>query len=119
MEWSAVGSDPSTTAPLPRRSDWIAHRRSLTDQPAGGTDDAGRGARPDDAQTVVLPAVRGSLTRRVPGATMSLDQLPTTRQNVAPQDPDEVLALVQQFESGVARALRDVRDETTEEDATQ
>jgi hypothetical protein len=119
---------------LPRQGDWAVGNRT-PDPFAGDTDSATATtnggsvyhagtayteyASDDDTQTVVMPVVRGGLTRRVPGATIRMDQPAATRQNVAPQDPDEVWDLVQQFESGVARALHEVRSEPTEEDATR
>lgn len=60
-------------------------------------------ARPDDAE------IR-SLNRRVPGATLSSLELSPHRAigpPAAEQDPDEARNLVEQFESGVARALQD------------
>jgi hypothetical protein len=60
--------------------------------------------RPDDRAEV------RSLNRRVPGATLSsLESSPrrTVGPPVVEQDPDEARSLVEQFESGVARALHD------------
>jgi signal transduction histidine kinase len=60
--------------------------------------------RPDDRAEV------RSLNRRVPGATLPLHES-SPRRAVGPpvvkQDPEEVRSLVEQFESGVARALHD------------
>ena len=60
--------------------------------------------RPDE------PAEVRSLNRRVPGATLSSPESSARRAAgppVAQQDPDEARSLVEQFESGVARALHD------------
>jgi methyl-accepting chemotaxis protein len=120
LEWTHAD-----TGPLPTFTPPVA--TSVTQpitmpQPAGiplsRRDGTYRAPGEDDNKTVVMPTVSG-LTRRVPGATIRMDQPTATRQNVRPQDPDEVWDLVQQFESGVARALDEVRSEPTEEDATR
>ncbi|HEY2792062.1 MAG TPA: ATP-binding protein, partial [Micromonosporaceae bacterium] len=94
-------------------------RRDASNRPGAPDVLPDRGAPiQDDNMTVAMPTVSG-LTRRVPGATIRMDQPTATRQNVRPQDPDEVWDLIQQFESGVARAMDEVRSEPTEEDATR
>jgi hypothetical protein len=58
-----------------------------------------------------LPGAEGrSLNRRVPGATLSPLESSPRRPVGRPaieQDPDEARRLVEQFESGVARAIHD------------
>jgi signal transduction histidine kinase len=122
LEWAAadtgglpaIDAGSSTAAPLPRRG----RREARPPEVTAGTGFADIGAE-DETQTIVMPAVANGLTRRVPGATIRVDQPSAARQNVRPQDPDEVWDMVQQFESGVARALNEVRVEPTEEDATR
>ncbi|WP_341717864.1 nitrate- and nitrite sensing domain-containing protein [Micromonospora sp. FIMYZ51] len=68
----------------------------------------------------VEPAPSGApaeLTRRVPGA--NLVTVPS-RQTIAanPGDPTEVRDLINAFETGVARALRDVRPDPSDEEGT-
>ena len=68
------------------------------------TREAGTSARPADA------AETQSLHRRVPGATLSPLESAPLRAAGGPaveHDPDEARNLVEQFESGVARALHD------------
>ncbi|KXK62258.1 histidine kinase [Micromonospora rosaria] len=69
--------------------------------------------------TVVPADGRTKLTRRVPGANLTV---PPPRQPPAqhPGDPAEVRDLINAFETGVARALREVRpDRRTEEGTTR
>ncbi|QOC90053.1 sensor histidine kinase [Micromonospora craniellae] len=68
----------------------------------------------------VAPAPSGAptqLSRRVPGANLIATP---PRQTVAqnPGDPAEVRDLINAFESGVARALRDVRPDRSDEEGT-
>ncbi|MFI7021302.1 nitrate- and nitrite sensing domain-containing protein [Micromonospora sp. NPDC049900] len=68
----------------------------------------------------VAPAPSGTpaeLTRRVPGANLIAT---APRQTVAqnPGDPAEVRDLLNAFETGVARALRDVRPDRSDEEGT-
>ncbi|GIG85358.1 sensor histidine kinase [Plantactinospora endophytica] len=78
--------------------------------PAAGTPTASAGAPP-------------RLNRRVPGANLSVP-LPTTPLGQAPSvsappdDPDKVRELMMQFESGVARALSEVRTDHRHEEGT-
>jgi signal transduction histidine kinase len=74
-------------------------------------------APPDDQPE---PSIGPSgLIRRVPGATIKPDKLATKPPAARPQSPDEVLDLVQQFESGVARAMSEFQPAQTEEEATR
>jgi hypothetical protein len=121
LEWTAADTGPLPTvqpaaapppmpsqspAPLPRRAEWSPPHQGIPASRPGSAPSID-----DDTQTIVMPTVRGGLTRRVPGATIRMDQPAATRQNVRPQDPDEVWDLVQQFESGVARAMDEVKSE--------
>ncbi|MEV6812890.1 nitrate- and nitrite sensing domain-containing protein [Micromonospora sp. NPDC051296] len=68
----------------------------------------------------VEPAPSGNparLTRRVPGANLIV---PPPRQPLAqhPGDPAEVRDLITAFETGVARALRDVRPDPSDDEGT-
>jgi len=61
------------------------------------------------------PAVARALRRRTPGATLDTETVshpPNPLWSAADQDPAAVRSLVEQFESGVARALRDASDGT-------
>ncbi len=69
-----------------------------------------------DEPPVVLAS---GLTKRVPGATIQPDQPVAAKPAAQPQDPDAVWDLVQQFESGVARAMTEAPPEPTEEGATR
>jgi hypothetical protein len=73
---------------------------------------------PDDPPPAVSVTHTG-LTRRVPGATIKPDRFAAKAPDVRPQNPDEALDLVQQFESGVARAMSEFQPAQTEEDATR
>ncbi|GAA3737895.1 nitrate- and nitrite sensing domain-containing protein [Plantactinospora mayteni] len=75
--------------------------------------------------SAATPAATGApprLNRRVPGANLSVP-LPTTPLGqtpaiAGPGDPEEVRELMMQFESGVARALSEVRTEHRHEEGT-
>lgn len=57
------------------------------------------------------PSTRSGLVQRVPGATLNPAEAPTIRlppPPFRPTDPDEVRRLITEFESGVARAHREV-----------
>jgi hypothetical protein len=65
------------------------------------------------------------LNRRVPGANLSipapatpLGQAPPNIATATPDDPDRVRELIMQFESGVARALNEVRADNRHEEGT-
>jgi signal transduction histidine kinase len=128
LEWASADTGPlpiqpaTPTSPAPAHNDWATATDPFVVTTAEATAGTGFAAESADenTQTIVMAAaVPNGLTRRVPGATIRLDQPSATRQNVQPQDPDEVLDLIQQFESGVARALNEVRSESTEKDATR
>ena len=72
----------------------------------GARGDTGRGARPGRR---TRQAAQAPLRRRQPGAT--LEATPQTAEPSAtelPLDPDEARDLVQEFEAGVARAMRKI-----------
>jgi hypothetical protein len=59
------------------------------------------------------------LTRRIPGANLTVSP-PRQAPSENPGDPGEVRDLINAFETGVARALREVRtDHRTEEGTTR
>jgi Nitrate and nitrite sensing/Histidine kinase-, DNA gyrase B-, and HSP90-like ATPase/HAMP domain len=67
----------------------------------------------------VSPAHAPALTRRVPGATLQPAEVPSgqPRADYRPPDPEQVRSLVEQYESGVTRALGEVgSDHRHEED---
>ncbi|NLU77279.1 sensor histidine kinase [Micromonospora sp. HNM0581] len=70
-------------------------------------------------QPVVPPAPPGlsQLSRRVPGANL-IEQLPPQPLAQDPGDPAEVRDRITAFESGVARALRDVRNQLSDDEGT-
>jgi signal transduction histidine kinase len=104
-----------TLAPTPAESDAVLAQALVNDFEAG--------VRRAQRQAVDLPAPvltagrpaggAPALTRRVPGATLTADDatvpLGTTLTQQPPPSPDEARDLVEQFEAGVLRALRDVR----------
>jgi signal transduction histidine kinase len=59
-----------------------------------------------------------TLTRRVPGATLPTEAPVVQPRHRQPQDPDEARDLVAQFEMGVARALREVGPEPSNEEGS-
>jgi hypothetical protein len=67
----------------------------------------------EQAATPPAPELlRSGLTRRVPGATLAATTPPARavdRRPTQPMDPDEARNLIEQFESGVALALREAR----------
>ncbi|WP_422754387.1 nitrate- and nitrite sensing domain-containing protein [Micromonospora sp. WMMD708] len=74
--------------------------------------------RPTAAQPSTAPAVP-RLTRRIPGANLTVSP-PRQAPIQNPGDPGEVRDLINAFETGVARALREVRtDHRTEEGTTR
>ncbi|MFJ6195972.1 ATP-binding protein [Micromonospora sp. NPDC092111] len=93
-----------------------AAARDLVEQFQSGVRRAEQG-RPGAAHPVepVPPAHR--LTRRVPGANLTV---PPPRQPPVqhPGDPAEVRDLINAFETGVARALREVRPDSRPEEGT-
>ncbi|MFY1680152.1 nitrate- and nitrite sensing domain-containing protein [Micromonospora sp. WMMD730] len=75
-------------------------------------------AQPSAAQPSAAPAVP-RLTRRIPGANLTVSP-PRQAPSENPGDPGEVRDLINAFETGVARALREVRtDHRTEEGTTR
>ncbi|MEQ4302608.1 nitrate- and nitrite sensing domain-containing protein [Plantactinospora sp. B6F1] len=89
---------------------------------------AGGSASRTNGTAAATPAATGAppprLNRRVPGANLSVPP-PTTPLGqppsiaiAAPGDPDQVRELMMQFESGVARALSEVRTEDRHEEGT-
>jgi hypothetical protein len=69
------------------------------------------------------PGPRGPLSRRVPGATLSTSLPPKRVNQPAPAqwapDPDAARDLMEQFESGVVRALRDAETDPRHEEGSQ
>ncbi len=99
-----------------------------TDEPLTHTETSnGHSVRPEPDYRVAMPwagrdtdpgAGAGTLTRRVPGATTLHDQpVPQSRQPRS-MDPAEARDLIEQFEFGVAQALREVGPDRDEEDTT-
>ncbi|MFF5215230.1 nitrate- and nitrite sensing domain-containing protein [Micromonospora sp. NPDC000442] len=70
-------------------------------------------------QPVEPPAPPGlaQLSRRVPGANL-IEQLPQQPLTQDPGDPAEVRDRINAFETGVARALRDVRNDRSDDEGT-
>lgn len=80
--------------------------------------EAGIGAGQDSGSSAPAPAVTArNLVRRVPGATLpepgTADRPGPRAADGPPPDPDRARDLVEQFESGVLRALRHLRSEGT------
>ncbi|MDG4804393.1 nitrate- and nitrite sensing domain-containing protein [Micromonospora sp. WMMD980] len=78
--------------------------------------------RAEDDVTPAEPALeRPRLSRRVPGANLSVSPVPPAPPTSSdPGDPVEVRNLITEFEAGVARALREVSpDRRYEEDPTR
>ncbi|MDG4791474.1 nitrate- and nitrite sensing domain-containing protein [Micromonospora sp. WMMD1102] len=119
-EPAPTGPDPSDPPPGGTPAERHGpHQEGGTLGPAGST------SRPNGSGTP--PAATGApprLNRRVPGANLSVPP-PTTPLGQAPaaatagpDDPDKVRELMTQFESGVARALSEVRTEHRHEEGT-
>jgi signal transduction histidine kinase len=77
------------------------------------------------AEAPVRPPIRSGaspLTRRIPGQSLGAQELMPRRDrhqaSSQPDDPDEVRNLITQFESGVARALSEVRTDHRQEEGT-
>ncbi|MFI9641643.1 nitrate- and nitrite sensing domain-containing protein [Micromonospora sp. NPDC051925] len=93
-----------------------AAARALVEQFQSGVHRA-EAARPAAAHPVEPAAPR--LTRRIPGANLTVSP-PRQPPSQHPGDPGEVRDLINAFETGVARALREVRpDRRTEEGTTR
>ncbi|GAB3968104.1 nitrate- and nitrite sensing domain-containing protein [Plantactinospora veratri] len=109
--------------PLP---DGTPPERNAPRPEGGNVRPVGSASRPNGT-SAATPAATGApprLNRRVPGANLSVP-LPTTPLGQAPAvatagpgDPDQVRELMMQFESGVARALSEVRTEHRHEEGT-
>ncbi|MEV6705480.1 histidine kinase, partial [Micromonospora wenchangensis] len=95
--------------------------RALVEQFQSGVhraEQAGPTAPPAAARPPAAPAVP-RLTRRIPGANLTVSP-PRQAPSENPGDPGEVRDLINAFETGVARALREVRtDHRTEEGTTR
>ncbi|WKU02698.1 nitrate- and nitrite sensing domain-containing protein [Micromonospora sp. HUAS LYJ1] len=95
--------------------------RALVEQFQSGVqraERAGPAAAPAAARPPAAPAVP-RLTRRIPGANLTVAP-PRQAPSENPGDPGEVRDLINAFETGVARALREVRtDHRTEEGTTR
>ncbi|MEO3928202.1 nitrate- and nitrite sensing domain-containing protein [Micromonosporaceae bacterium B7E4] len=110
---------PDRRSPGATPPEWTGPR------PEGGNlGPAGSASRPNGiaAATPAATDAPPRLNRRVPGANLSIP-LPTTPLGQAPAiagpgDPDKVRELMMQFESGVARALSEVRTEQRHEEGT-
>jgi signal transduction histidine kinase len=103
------GPAPRATVPQPAASETVAPVTSPRMQPTPA---------PPAAMTPGRPSVPArQLVRRVPGATLDPDpprqQSPsgTGLGGQAPPDPDAARALIEQFEEGVSRAMRDIESE--------
>jgi signal transduction histidine kinase len=110
----SAGRQP-TLAPTPVEAD-AALAQTLVDDFEAGVRRAQRQAVELPAPVLTAPgrpASAAPLTRRVPGATLGSSDatipLGTTLTQQPPPSPDEARNLVEQFEAGVLRALRDVR----------
>ncbi|SCL20732.1 Signal transduction histidine kinase [Micromonospora nigra] len=92
-----------------------ADARALVEAVESGVRQAERtGGQPSEG------AGRAPLSRRVPGANLSVTAPSAPRPNGHPGDPSEVRQLVSEFEAGVARALREVSpDRQNEEGSTR
>ncbi|GGK17191.1 hypothetical protein GCM10010124_07180 [Pilimelia terevasa] len=109
------GKGAPVPAPQPMRTGTLPGSPPPTRRPGSAP---GAPATPARATAVRATAVRataagpppgdGPLARRVPGATLATRPRPAAPAPGAPQhDPGAVRALVEQFESGVTRALRE------------
>ncbi|MEN3616048.1 nitrate- and nitrite sensing domain-containing protein [Plantactinospora sp. ZYX-F-223] len=117
--------------PGPERSDLRSPGSTPAERgglgPAGGSLGPAGSAPRANGTAAATPAATGApprLNRRVPGANLSVP-LPTTPLGQAPavatagpDDPEKVRELMMQFESGVARALSEVRTEHRHEEGT-
>lgn len=77
--------------------------------------------RPEMARPVPVTPLPGSgsgLTRRIPGATTRNAPPMTPVRPHLPQDPSMARELIEQFEFGVARALREVRPDHRDEEGS-
>ncbi|MEV6601398.1 nitrate- and nitrite sensing domain-containing protein [Actinoplanes sp. NPDC051346] len=114
-----VETGPRTTAPPPTTDDALAAREAFDAFEAGVTraqwdvveQDL---AAPSSAVAPAAPpaAAHPGLTRRVPGATLPMNESvnpPRPAAPAAPLDPDAARALMEQFEYGVARALHETQ----------
>jgi signal transduction histidine kinase len=108
---------PAAGAPAPSEQDAVAAQALVNDFETG-VRRAQRHAVDTPAPQLVTAGQRGAaapLTRRVPGATLAAVQGTVPLGNAIPHqpppDPDEARVLVEQFESGVLRALHDVRSD--------
>ncbi|AVT29929.1 histidine kinase [Plantactinospora sp. BC1] len=119
-----VSSGPEPAADPP--SGGTPPERDAPRPEGGSVRPVGSASRPNGTPAAT-PAATGApprLNRRVPGANLSVP-LPTTPLGQAPAvatagpgDPDQVRELMMQFESGVARALSEVRTEHRHEEGT-
>ncbi|MEH0934281.1 sensor histidine kinase [Micromonospora psammae] len=92
----ASGADPEAARALVEQFQ-SGVRRAEQDQPSG---------RPVD---LAATSDRPRLSRRVPGANLSVSPARPVTTSPHPGDPAEVRDLITDFEAGVARALREVR----------
>ncbi|MBE1486645.1 sensor histidine kinase [Plantactinospora soyae] len=101
-----AGQRPATTAARANGVGTAESGATGPGAPAGpGTAGAGTGAAPPQ------------LNRRVPGANLSVPAPPNIA-TATPDDPDRARELIMQFESGVARALNEVRSDNRHEEGT-
>ncbi|MEN3306337.1 MAG: hypothetical protein V7603_2539 [Micromonosporaceae bacterium] len=121
--WNAFAPSPRTPAPpaQPAPADPAAARALIEDLEAGVTraeqaaapvaDRPTNGAPRPPAGTARVGGLASLPPRRVPGATLGAHLPPTAAPRPATQpavDPEAVRAAVEQFEFGIARALREV-----------
>ncbi|WP_067509310.1 sensor histidine kinase [Actinoplanes sp. TFC3] len=102
-----AAAGPKMLSSVPTPDDAIAAREAFDAFEAGVLQAEQTGsAQPRHAEPGPAP-----LTRRVPGATLPLDQPrpAAPAQPAAPLDPDAARALMEQFEYGVARALNETQ----------
>jgi signal transduction histidine kinase len=106
---------PPAPAPPPNEADAVL-AQALVDEFEAGVRRAQRQAMERPAPVLTAPgrpASAAPLTRRVPGATLDAAEGSVSAGNTLtqqpPSDPDEARDLVEQFEAGVLRAMRDVR----------
>lgn len=111
--------EPETEYPL--TGSGVEGRRIADGQGNGHGTPAGRGNVVPEYGAPEPSPVRGAaggsaLTRRVPGATTLHDTPVVQVRQPRPMDPGEARDMVEQFQMGVAQALRDVGPDHDEED---
>ncbi|MBF9129123.1 nitrate- and nitrite sensing domain-containing protein [Plantactinospora sp. S1510] len=117
------GSRPDPGSPAPPESRGSQREQAdLRPAPTAARANGVGAAAPAGTGSAAAPP---QLNRRVPGANLSIPapatphgQAPPTTATATPDDPDRVRELIMQFESGVARALNEVRSDNRHEEGT-